>query len=341
MFPKSVLFRTASLLVGCAALLLGAGCAKADLHKTIRSQTFQTPGTYPVMLAAYQAWFGNRSHINVGYSSQDRVVIQQQIERARQLGIAGFVVNWYGPIKAFEDRAYATIQDEANANNFKVALLYDESESNTGAEVTDTTIRDLQYAYEHYIGPNSQLASTSYLRYNGRPVIFIFPKGGKTDWNKVRRAVDQWQDRPLLIYKDANPRYVQSLDGFYAWVHPGKGGWQHNGSEWGRDYLNDFYVTMTSKYPDKIAVGAAWPGFDDSKASWSRNRKMDFRCGKTLEDSLRVFRRYYDDSRPLPFLMIDTWNDYEEGTAIERGTVNCSNDRSASFDPGKRNGSND
>jgi hypothetical protein len=340
-FPKTALFRTSYLLAICAATLLGVGCAKGgDLHKTIKSQTFQTPGNAPVMLAAYQAWFGHRSHINVGYSSQDRVVIQQQMERAKQLGIAGFVVNWYGPVKDFEDRAYAIMQEVASANKFQVALLYDESEATSG-EATDTTIRDLQYAYDHYIGPNSQVANSSYLRYNGRPVIFIFPKGGKTDWNKVRHAVDQWQERPLLIYKDANPKYAQALDGFYAWVHPGKGGWQRNGSNWGRDYLDDFYVNMTSKYPDKIAVGAAWPGFDDSKASWSRNRKMDARCGKTLEDSLRVFRRYYDDSRPLPYLMIDTWNDYEEGTAIERGTVGCGNDRSASFDPAKRSGGGD
>jgi hypothetical protein len=335
------LLRIGYLLILCSAVLLTAACPKADMHKTISSQTFQTPGNYPVMLAAYQAWFGHRSHINVGYSSQDRVVIQQQMARAKQLGIVGFVVNWYGPVKDFEDRAYSILQDVANTSNFQVAILYDESESNAGGESTDTTIRDLEYAYKHYIGPNSEIPNTSYLRYNGRPVIFIFPKGGKTDWNKVRRAVDQWQDRPLIIYKDGNAKYAQSLDGFYAWVHPGKSGWQHNGSEWGRDYLNDFYATMTSKYPDKIAVGAAWPGFDDSKASWSRNRKMDARCGKTLDDSLRVFRRYYDDSRPLPFLMIDTWNDYEEGTAIERGTINCGNDRSASFDPGKRSGSND
>jgi hypothetical protein len=338
-FSGKTLVRTGHLLTLCAAVLLAAGCSKADLHKTISSQTFQTPGNAPVMLAAYQAWFGNRSHINVGYSSQDRVVLQQQIERAKQLGIAGFAVNWYGPNKAFEDRAYATLQAVANTNNFQVALMYDEDDGTTDA--TDTTIRDLQYAYQHYIGPNASVANTSYLRYNGRPVIFIFPKGGKTNWDKVRRAVDQWQDRPLLIYKDANAKYAQSLDGFYAWVHPGKGGWQRNGSDWGREYLDDFYATMTSKYPDKVAVGAAWPGFDDTRASWSRNRKMDARCGKTLDDSLRVFRRYYDDTRPLPFLMIVTWNDYEEGTAIERGTIGCGNDRSASFDPGKRSGGAD
>ena len=81
---------------------------------------------------------------------------------------------------------------------------------------------------------------------------------------------------------------------------------------------------MTTKYPDKIAVGAAWPGFNDSKASWGQNRYMSARCGKTFADSLHLFHRYYDVSRPLPFLLIITWNDYEEGTAIEHGLQTCS-----------------
>jgi hypothetical protein len=50
---------------------------------------------------------------------------------------------------------------------------------------------------------------------------------------------------------------------------------------------------------------------------------MNTRCGKTLADSLRMFRRYYNDQRPLPFMLIVTWNDYEEGTAIERGVGKC------------------
>src|SRR6185312_7084009 len=80
---------------------------------------------------------------------------------------------------------------------------------------------------------------------------------------------------------------------------------------------------MKDTYPDKIAVGAAWPGFDDRKASWSENRYMDPRCGKTFEDSLRVWRKFYTTSDPLPFLLVVTWNDYEEGTAIERGAGPC------------------
>jgi hypothetical protein len=50
---------------------------------------------------------------------------------------------------------------------------------------------------------------------------------------------------------------------------------------------------------------------------------MDSRCGATFNDTLRLFRRYYDQQRPLPFLMIETWNDYEEGTAIEKGVDTC------------------
>ncbi len=80
---------------------------------------------------------------------------------------------------------------------------------------------------------------------------------------------------------------------------------------------------MQSQYSDKIAVGAAWPGFDDSKASWSLNRHMAQRCGQTFIDTLRIPQEYYSADHPLPFLLIATWNDYEEGTAIERGLAKC------------------
>jgi hypothetical protein len=47
---------------------------------------------------------------------------------------------------------------------------------------------------------------------------------------------------------------------------------------------------------------------------------MNPKCGKTLEQTLHYYRRYYDESRnPLPLMLIATWNDHEEGTAIERG----------------------
>jgi hypothetical protein len=298
------------------------GCTRADYKRSLLQSV--TPSGHPVMLAAYQPWFGGANHINVGYSSQDRSVLERQVREASRLGISGFVVNWYGREHRFEDHSYSTLQQVAaeTPEDFKVAIMYDEDASDP-ARATETALDDLSYAYHHYISREAEVGSSAYLRYNGQPVIFVFPKQGETDWDRVRRMVDSWPERPLLIYKDPNARWATDFDGFYAWVQPGKQGWQGDGSNWGREYLDSFYSTMTRSYPQKLAVGAAWPGFNDSLASWSRNRHMDPRCGRTLEESLQMYHRYYDSARPLPFLLIETWNDYEEGTNVEGAQRGC------------------
>jgi hypothetical protein len=311
-------------IIGAAVLLgLCLGCSHADYKQSLRAQGTFSASHQPMMLAAYQPWFGGKGHIDVGYSSLDRSVLERQIADAKELGIAGFVVNWYGRQHPFEDSSYALLQQIADSDRegFRVALMYDEDDSEPNA--TEAVLADLNYAYQRYISLASQIPSSAYLRYEGRPVIFIFPKGGNTDWNRVRQAVNSWDERPMLIYKDPNEKWAGAFDGFYAWVQPGKGGWKSDGSNWGQQYLDDFYSTMTRSYPQKLAVGGAWPGFNDTRASWSRNRHMDPRCGRTLEESLQLFRHYYDGSRPLPFLMIETWNDYEEGTNVEGAGHGC------------------
>ena len=313
------LFASSSALL--AALLLAA-CHRTDVRSSLAAQSFIGGANGPTMLATYLPWFGKPGHIDVGYSSQDRVEMEKQIEEAKRLGIAGFVVNWYGPRHEFEDKAYTLMQQVASDKDFKVAIMYDEDDSDPAAE-TDTIINDLQYAYEHYIGPHAVVPRGAYLTYNDRPLVLIFPKGGHVDWNRVRQAVNGWETPPLLIMKDIHPALAGVFDGFYAWINPGKAGWQRNGSNWGQQHLDNFYKTMLTEYPNKVAIGAAWPGFDDSKATWSQNRKMDARCGRTFLDTLHIFRRYYGPQHPLPFLMIETWNDYEEGTAIERGVDTC------------------
>lgn len=301
------------------SLLQLTGCAKPNLRASLGNM--QVPENQTLLLAIYQPWFGQKDHIDVGYSSHDPNTLRQQIAHAKELNISGFVVNWYGQHKEFEDRSYALLQQFANENNFKVAVQYDEAVDHPGY-ATDAVIVDLQYLYDKYISPDAP-SRDAYLRYNGRPVIFIFPKDASTDWGRVREATKRWPDPPLLLYKDMSEKYLNAFDGFYPWVQPGHDGWARDGSNWGEDYLEYFYENMTRHHPDKIAVGAVWPGFDDTKASWSRNRHIANRCGKTFEDGLKLFRRYYSTQNAPPYLLIETWNDYEEGTAVERGINHC------------------
>jgi hypothetical protein len=248
--------------------------------------------------------------------------LRRQIAQAKELNVGGFVVNWYGPRKEFEDTTYGLLQQAAAESGFKVAVQYDEAVDHPGY-ATEAVIVDLQYLYDRYISAGSGPSRSAYLRYQGRPVIFIFPKDSATDWNRVRQVTQSWPDPPLLIYKDQSTKYPDAFDGFYAWVQPGREGWARDGSHDGQGYLKYFYQNMQERYPHKIAVGAVWPGFDDSRAAWSRNRHMAYRCGKTFAETLRVFRRFYGSENPQPYLLIVTWNDYEEGTDIERSIGHC------------------
>ena len=308
------------LVVACFAI--GKACDTPIMDRAL-PQTVQSPAPPPVLLAVYMPWFGDHTHMDVGYSSHNSSVLRKQIEHARDLGISAFVVDWYGDSAPYSDRNFALLQKVASKARFQVALLYNEPEDED-ALATDGAIAALDKAYKDYIGPSARYRD-AYLTYEGRPMIFIFPKQGHVDWNQVREHCSGWAVAPLLIYKDEPPpQFANDFAGSFAWVQPGAGGWAADGSNWGEPYLENFYKTMTTQHPDKIAIGAAWPGFDDSAAKWGLNRHIQNQCGKTYDETLHFYNRFYDSSRSLPFLLIETWNDYEEGTAIERGTaVGC------------------
>jgi hypothetical protein len=307
-----------------ALFMLATGCTTPGAHHILQQNT-QAPGLYPKLLAVYMPWFGDHTHMEVGYSSQDPGVLRKQIQQARHMGISAFVVDWYGENNPYSDHNFALLQQIASESHFQVALLYNEV-LDEDAQATDDAIAAVDEAYKNYFGPTARFRD-AYLTYNGRPMMFIFPKGGHVDWNRLREHCNNWGTPPLLIYKDQPPpQFADDFAGSYAWVQPGPGGWAPGGSNWGEAYLDSFYKTM-QKHPDKIAVGGAWPGFDDSAAKWGLNRHIQSACGKTLDETLNFYERYYDSSKPLPFLLIETWNDYEEGTAVERRTAtDCGND---------------
>jgi len=300
-----------------ALLIFSLGiCIHSLSHRAISENVPFSAGSPPKVLAVYEPWFGHPQHIDVGYSSQDPITLKKQIEQAKRQGISGFVVDWYGDREPFIDKSYALLQPIAEEQHFNIAMMYDETDKDAD-EATDDAITALDEFHERYLAPDAR-GSKAYLTYKGRPVIFIFPKGRQTDWNRVRADVNRWSAPPLLVYEYGQTPYASAFDGFYAWVNPGKKGWSADGANWGEDYLRDFYQAMRTKFSDKLAIGAAWPGFDDRKASWGLGRYMSRRCGATMTDTMKIASQ-----NPEPFLLIATWNDYEEGTAIEHSPARC------------------
>ena len=319
-FPSILKFSAALL---CVAVVLTGCTHNVDVSQHVR-KNLAAPDRSGTTLAVYEAWFGAPDHINVGYSSHDRVLLARQIEQARGMGIAGFIVDWYGTKKPFIDRSFALMAEQAAEHDFKVALMYDELVRDNNS--TEDTIAALDYAYQKYIGATAPYGK-AYLRHDGHPVIFIWTNSDRTDWNAVREHVQHWPEVPLLIDRQHTTPYLKAFDGVYAWINPGKQGWKQDGSNWGDEYLRSFYSQAPVKYPGKLILGAAWPGFDDRRASWGQHRYMAYRCGKTLEDTIRAYWAFARSTDSSPFLVLATWNDYEEATAIERGLADPSIER--------------
>ncbi len=276
------------------------------------------------ILVEYQAWHGLPSHHQPPpYISTDATVIRGHIQEAMKRCIDGFVVDWYGPPaglpndtdRAFIDQALAELLRQAETYGFKVAIMYDEG-TLTGVTPPYTTrvISDFLYAKKYF-------TSSSYLNINGQPALFIFPYDtidSGIDWAEVRQ---QLGITVTLLDKDPNPStptHDALFDGFYAWVQP-TNAWKPDGTEWGEGYLSWFYNTMANPpYNNKIAIGGVWPGFDDTLASWGSGRYMWRRCGQTWYDTWGIAKEYNP-----PFVMIETWNDFEEGTDTEYGIGEC------------------
>jgi hypothetical protein len=306
----------------------------------------------PVVLAEIQVWHGLPSHtaaFDTGciglpprpYDSRDPDVISAQIQAAKDQGIDGFVVDWYGPGPVGwwndEDREFMDLATSrlfaaaAERGDFCVALMYDEGTLRCGASgpcpgAMDRAAADLAYADAAY------LFSPAYLKLAGKPAVFVFPYPDIDpclDWAALRTAMSGHEVN--LIDQDpgpcppmppppcpCNPARDALFDGFFAWVNPGAADWDPYGLEWGRDYLHWFYQTMASPdYAGKLAVGGVWPGFDDLLAPWAppgENRFMSRAGGEVWDGTWELAGDY-----AAGVVMIATWNDYEEGTDVESG----------------------
>ena len=132
---------------------------------------------------------------------------------------------------------------------------------------------------------------------------------------------------PLLVFEHADGFQHQASSGAYAWVKvkgtdPERA--QFNFSVYQSHdpaSLDGFYQAARQNL-DKQIWGAAYKGFNSSQSAWGTNRLLDQECGRLWMASLTESNRFFKD-RPLPFLQLVTWNDYNEGTEIESGIDNC------------------
>ena len=259
-------------------------------------------------------WFGPSNHITVGYDSADPAQAARQVEDMISRGIDGLIIDWYGPNSTHHNTASLNLLREAEKHpGFEVAITEDVGAVKNAANPTQQTIADLNYAWQNF------MQSPAYMRRNGRPVVFFF--GLETigvDMAAVKAALS-WN--PLFIMRNSVGFTAPASDGAFAWLVPRTSDY---GSYMSLQYINDFYAKALTR-TSQLTFGSGFKGFDDTVAAWAPpgGRHIHQFCGQTWLQTFAEAGRYYSEANQLANLQIVTWNDYEEGTAIESGIDNC------------------
>jgi len=289
----------------------------APLHVSklsLRSMLYSGANT-KILARVVPFFLPSQKHLDVGYDSGDERQAARQVEDMVSRGIDGAIVDWYGTDHPDLGRAAAGYREAAEGRSgFSFAVSEDKGalkncRRQPGCDLTGQLIKDLNYAYDHFE------KSPAYLRQDDRPLVFFFDVNqDPIDWGRVRGSL---QGNPLLVFRNARPLSTPESDGAFVWV-------DHTGKR-NLPYLDDFYKKALDALHSRpvIVVGSVYKGFDDRPASWSENRVTDQECGQIWLDTFARVNHYYSLDRPLAYLQVVTWNDYEEGTEIETGIDNC------------------
>src|SRR5579863_10154087 len=274
-------------------------------------------GSNTKMYVTWLGWFGRQDHMSVGYSSDDSAQIHSQVEDMISRGVDGAIAAWYGASNTSIDTATQLLEKEAesHAGQFQFAIMEDAGALGAaaianGCDVTDQLIADLTYIASQYE------SSPAYMRINGRPVVFFFfVDAYYIDWPHVISSIP---GNPLLIFQGPDGLTRKLSDGGFSWVLINS-----NNPFDPELAAQDTFYQAAQQASGRLVFGSAYKGFNDTLATWGTNRVIQQNCGQTWLQTFSEAGKFYSGNSQLPAMQIATWNDYEEGTAIEPGVDNC------------------
>jgi len=268
-----------------------------------------------LVLAFYYPWYGSPdgehkywSHWNPDrermtatdkpvlgyYDSYSTDVIRSHIEWAKEARIDGFIVSWWG-IGSGEDIAMDYILKCAQDENFLIAIYYEPENNKEGI------LKDLRYIYNKYCN------NSSFLKIDGRPVIFFYERSLKSlssdEWLSVFEELSNENIKLISIADNLSGEFISAFDGIHT----------YNPSFWDLEGLELKYnmartITMTW---GKLFCATVISGYNDT---YARKPGLSF-----PRDDGRLYEKIWDiaiNSRPN-MILITSFNEWHEGTEIE------------------------
>lgn len=244
------------------------------------------------------------------YSSNDDDLQEYHLLLMKLSGIDGVIFDWYSSRDVNDYNALKKSTEsfikEIEEVGLEFAIMYEDKTAQYSTEQSETNssidnvVLDLQYIQ------NTYFTSDNYIKINDSELLFLFGPNYITDplvWDNI---IPQLNTTPYFMSLwEASDRLGQYAGGEYSWVD------------------SNHMTTLSNYYQYSIenniqTVGGAYPGFNDFyyEGGWRPNTDNDWiiahNGNQVLNETLNL-----NDSSPVEFIQLITWNDFGEGTMIE------------------------
>jgi hypothetical protein len=253
---------------------------------------------------------GTTDHPLALYDSNDPATLRRHLGEARQAGLDGLISTWWGKGDV-SDRAFEKLLKEAEAFNAGLpkgespvtVTVYYERVPEGAADPAAATADELLYVLDRYG------SSPAFLRYEGKPVIFLYSRA------LSQMSRDQWQAAIRRI-KTKHPDYLigDSTDPAWYGVFDTLHEYNPVGAVVGGEDMaaRDTRLVRDARTHQRPALLTVIPGYDDSHVG--RNQPT-----VASRDKGQLYARLWNaalDARP-DWVVITSFNEWHEGSEIE------------------------
>jgi len=262
------------------------------------------------------------------YDSTDKDVLGYHIDIAKAMGIDVFQINYYADLNKDYLKTTELLVKLAEEKKFKISFLYEPKIHLQNWIKHENRQQKLEAVAEDIINIIKRYGdSEAFLKYRGRHVIAVFGVAWSSlqakDWEVIADLIGTSGYNPLLIGDNASSSDIKRTDVFEGMFH-----WElYTANLRDADELKTYeFCSTINKYSlqwvnssggERFPVGIVFPGFNDSRVwGWDLGRQRVIgNTGK--EFYTQSWDVILENKGQYDWLLIATFNDWNEGTIIE------------------------
>ncbi|MFZ4826869.1 MAG: endo-1,3-alpha-glucanase family glycosylhydrolase [Phototrophicaceae bacterium] len=235
------------------------------------------------------------------YDSLDGGVQGRQIQEAQSAGIDAFIMSWFGSKNNnLTQQVFTSMLNQAGGRGFKMGAAVDLVDPGYFTSEQEV-ISEMSYLI------NDLANHGAYLRYNGKPVIYIYNQGrySLSQWQNIRAAVDP-NHNTIWLSEGTTTQYIPTFEGLYLF----NSAWSSSPASTARQFKN-----ATTNAGGTFFAPTAHPGWNEDALAAGRSNPT----AAKERDNGTFLRNSFNGAAQggTDVILIVSWNEYFENSHIE------------------------